>query len=72
MNDADTRAAPATSSLGDMAAAPWGSASPRGLTACWIMVPAWKVGVFPALSWQLLALPESRGAPKRRLPWSET
>jgi hypothetical protein len=29
-------------------------------------------GSVPALSWQLLALPESRGTPKCPLPWSET
>jgi hypothetical protein len=43
---------------------PWGSASSRGLTACWIMVPARKAGVSPALCWRLLARPDSRGAPK--------
>jgi len=32
---------------------------------------AWKVGVSPAFRCRPLARPESRGAPKRRLPWSE-
>jgi hypothetical protein len=36
----------------------------RGLSACWIIVPVWKVGVPPALRCRLFARAESCGSPK--------